>query len=108
MTCTKAAVEAAPKCAASDDAAQLPQGLESSSAIEMTPAIVAAAAEGDEMDGPLTLIGLWVTSSPAVLAARFGRARCGVQHLPEKLDVLLVAHADADHGAYVALQEGEA
>lgn len=43
MTYTKAAVEAAPKCAASDDAAQLPQGLESSSAIEMTPAIVAAA-----------------------------------------------------------------
>lgn len=60
------------------------------------------------MTGPLTIIGLWVPSDPAVLTARFGRARCGVLPLPEKLDVLLVAHADAEHGIYVALQEDAA
>ena len=60
------------------------------------------------MDCSLTIIGLWVTSSPAVLAARFGRALSGVQHLPEELDVLLIAHARADRGIFVALQEDAA
>lgn len=107
MLYTKAAVEATRECAASDDAAQPYPGLESSSAIELTPSIVASpgADGGVEMDVPLTVIGLWVTSSPAVLAERFGRARCGVQHLPEKLDVMLVAHADADRGIFVAMQK---
>lgn len=57
------------------------------------------------MTGPLTIIGLWVPSDPAVLTARFGRAHSSVLQLPEKLDVLLVAHAGADRGVYVALQE---
>lgn len=60
------------------------------------------------MTGSLTIISMWALSDPAVLTELFGRARCGVQHLPEKLDVLLIAHATADRGIFVALQEDAA
>lgn len=58
------------------------------------------------MNGPLKLVGLWVTPSP-VLPTRWGRVRCGMPCLPQELDLILIHQPGADRGIYVARREDE-